>query len=196
MRPVSVETTDGNGALSVSNPGANPIYVEAAIYRWTHDASGADLLAHLDEAIVSPAGTWIGSQAEYRFRFKVPKATSGPEATYRVLLTQVPSRDELAAGRVVTAVTQSIPVFVQPDALAPPVLSGVFVNEHLILIRNAGGRRLRIIGLSQEGQSVATGLVGYALGDSTLRVALRLPVHAGRLDVATDLGPRSIDLRE
>ncbi len=196
VHPLLVETQDGSGELSVSNPGDRRLYVEASIFRWSHDADGKDVLERVSEAIASPPAAWVEAGAEYRFRILVPQAKVGEEGSYRVLLAQVPSRGELASGQVTMAVTQSIPVFAEPLDLLPPQLTGEMAGPDQLLLRNAGGRRLKVVGITQSGALLAHGLVGYALGRSALLVHLAGPIHAGRLDVMTDLGPRLIDLKE
>ncbi len=196
VRPVSIDTQDGTGSLSVSNPSDSRLYVEAAIFRWSQDAGGKDVLEPTADAIASPPAAWIEAGAEYRFRFKVPKARPGGESSYRLLLTQVPSRNELASGRVVATVTQSIPVFAEPTNLAPPALTGELAGPDQLRLHNDGGRRLKIVGITQNGELLARGLVGYVLGRSSLLVHLLRPVHPGRVEVTTDLGPRLIELKE
>jgi fimbrial chaperone protein len=196
VQPVLVETKDGSGSLSVSNPGDQRLYIEASIFRWSHDPDGKDMLERAADAIASPPATWIEAGAAYNFRIRVPKAEAGKESSYRVLVTQVPSRSEIVSGQVTMAVTQSIPVFAEPPDLLPPLLTGAIAGTSQLLLRNRGGRRLKVVGITQGGELLAQGLVGYVLGQSALLVRLAGPIHAGRVDVMTDLGPRPLDLKD
>ncbi len=196
VRPLAVESGDGTGALTVSNPGERRTYVEASIFRWTNGADGADVLESAPDAVVSPPAIWLEAEAEYRFRFKVPKADPGAEGTWRVVFTQVPSRDDLVSGHIVFAISQSVPIFAEPDSLKPPSLSARLLAPDRVAIRNDGGRRLRIAHLVQDGQVLVAGLAGYVLGGSTLVLKLAAPAHSGRIEATTDLGARWIDVRE
>lgn len=195
VRPVLVETGNGLGLLTVSNPGDTRIYIQGTLYRWSHNADGVDALAEAPDAIVSPPATWLEPKSEYRIRIKVPKAPPGQELAFRLLLTEVPERDAITSGSVVMAVTQSIPVFSQAAMLKSPSLSATITGSTLS-IRNSGGRHLRIAQLTQDGQILKSGLVGYALSGSTLTVKLSAPIHTGRIAFTSDLGPQFIDVTE
>jgi fimbrial chaperone protein len=195
IRPVLVETTDGLGVLTVSNPGATRIYLQGTLYGWSYSADGVEVLEAISNVIVSPPATWIEPSSEYRFRLRVPQAAPGQELSFRLLLAEVPTRDAFTNGAVVMAVTQSIPIFSQGKSLKPPSLSATIAGSTLS-IRNSGGRHVRIAQLKQDDQVVKDGLVGYALSGATLTVPLTAPVRPGRIEFTTDLGPQTIVVTE
>lgn len=191
VRPVLVETTDGLGSLTVSNPGETRLYVQGTLRAWSYDAQGVEQLKDVSNVIVSPPATWIEPESEYRFRLSVPKAEPGEELSFRLLLSEVPTRDALTSGVVLITVTQSIPVFSQDNSVKPPRLSAT-VNGTTLLIRNSGGRHVRIAQLMQDGQVLKSGLVGYALSRSVLQIQLDTPLHPGRIQFSSELGQQSI----
>jgi fimbrial chaperone protein len=193
MRPLLIETSDGLGSLTVSNPGNRRIYIEASIYKWLKGPDGADVLEPSPDAIVSPPATWLEPRSEYRVRLRVPTPPPGKELPFRLVLTQVPSRDDIVSGHVVLAVTQSIPVFAEPDALPPPSLNARVGGPQRLILRNDGGRRVRVSRIVQDGRELMPGLAGYVLGGSALQVDLKAPIHRGRIQFDTDLGPRTLD---
>jgi P pilus assembly chaperone PapD len=109
------------------------------------------------------------------------------------VLQQIPDRNALAAGRVVIAVRQLIPVFAMGENLTPPQLSAALTSGGL-LVQNSGGRRARISRVTQDNRVLASGLLGYALGGTTTRLLVP-SLRPGRIEIETDLGVRSLDVR-
>ena len=192
VRPVTIEAHDGQASFTVSNPGDIKIYMAVTVNEWTQDAGGRDVLRESSTAIASPPGMWVGPRSSYMVRLRFPVPTGERESSYRVSVQNVPDRSQIAAGRVVFAVTQNLPAFSQPANLSPPDLRGSLDGGKLRLTNN-GGRRARISGVAQDGRKLAEGLLGYALGGSSLMLDVR--PHAGRVEVATDLGMRTLDIR-
>jgi fimbrial chaperone protein len=194
-RPVTIETRDGLGSIVITNPGDRRIYLETQVYNWSQDAAGHDALVESETAIASPPAMWVGPHSTYNLRVKLPPGAPGQERAFRVMIKQLPDRSDIVAGRIVFALTQSLPAFAEPADLQPPALRGRFADARHILIVNDGGRRARIANISQDGRTVAPGLVGYALQHSVLAVLLPSPVHPGPIEVETDVGHRTIDVR-
>ena len=192
VRPVTIEAHGGAGSFTVTNPGDVRIYIETTVYDWTKDAEGRDRTVESRTAIASPPAMWLPPHASYLVRLRLPMSADGKEGTYRIAVQNVPDRSEITAGRVVFALTQNLPGFSEPDDLAPPDLKAHLEGSRFY-IDNAGGRRARISQVSQNGKTLSKGLLGYALGGSKL--GLDLPVRPGRVDVDTDLGTRSLDVR-
>ncbi len=194
-RPITIETRDGPGSIVITNPGDRAIYLETRVFDWSQDAAGQNVLSESDTAIASPPATRVGPHATYNLRVKLPPGAPGRERAFRVVIEQIPDRDSIRAGQIVFALTQSLPAFVEPGEMSPPVLRARLLDALHILITNEGARRARIADITQNNRVVAQGLVGYALGHSSLAVALRSEVHPGELDFVTDLGRRAIDIR-
>lgn len=191
VRPVMLETDNGLAAVTVSNPGANRIYVQGTIYGWSYNAAGVGELAVVPDVIVSPPATWIEPGSEYRFRLSVPEASPGDELSYRLLLAEVPTRKALTSGAVVMIVTQSIPIFSQGESIEPASLSAT-VEDSTLSIYNTGGRHVRVAKLEQDGEVVKSGLLGYALRESRLAIPLTAPIHPGPIEISTDRGQQTI----
>jgi len=194
-RPVIVETRDGLGAIVITNPGDRKIYLETLVYDWSQDAAGHDVLQESAAAIASPPAMWVGPHSTYNLRVKLPVSEGGRERAYRVLIKQLPDRSDITAGRIVFALTQSLPAFAEPADLQPPALGGRLIDARHILISNSGGRRARISNIAQDGRVVAPGLNGYALSYSALEILLPSAVHAGAIELETDAGRRTLAVR-
>ncbi|MBV9016943.1 MAG: molecular chaperone [Alphaproteobacteria bacterium] len=194
-RPVTIETQGGNVAsITVTNPGDRRIYLENSVHEWRQDPSGKDVLTESNAAVVSPPGIWVLPGATYNLRIQLPPA-SDRELAFRVILQQLPDKGEIQAGRIVFAVTQSLPAFAEPAQPTPAVLHGRIVDPQHLLITNDGGRRARLADIRVDGRLVEPGLVGYALAHSSVLVTLRSPVRAGRVEIETDQGRRIVELR-
>lgn len=196
VRPVIIETKDGTASVAVGNSGDRRLYIETQMLDWRRDASGHDVLTESREAVASPPGTYVQPGSSYTIRLAAPPvAGGGREHTYRLQIQQVPEASDLVGGRVVIAVTQSLPVFVQPPDLTPMDLSARLVGGNHLLIHNAGGRRARIGSVTQDGRKLADGLLGYALGGQDLDLMVPGGLHAGTVELGTDLGPRLVQVR-
>jgi fimbrial chaperone protein len=194
-RPVTIETHGGNVAsITVTNPGERKIYLQNSVHDWRQDPSGQDVLTESSAAIVSPPGMWVQPGATYNLRIQLPPANDR-EVAYRVILQQLPDKSEIQAGRIVFAVTQSLPAFAEPAQPTPAVLRARLVDPRHLLITNEGGRRARLADVKADGQMVGPGLVGYALAHSSVLVALKSPVRAGKVEIDTDQGRRVVDIR-
>ena len=196
VRPVLIETRDGIASVTVTNPTDRRIYIRSTIMDWGRSGSGEDALTESREAVASPPATWIEPRGTYNLRLRLPAPPrDGAERPFRVVLQNLPDRQDMSGGRVVFAITQSIPAFYQRGELAAPSLSGRVVGQRQIRISNDGGRRVRISQVSQGGQVLGSGLLGYALPGTSLLVNLTAgSVRPGRIEVQTDLGLRFVDL--
>nr|WP_321984289.1 fimbria/pilus periplasmic chaperone [uncultured Lichenicoccus sp.] len=194
-RPVTIEAQGGIGSVILSNPGDRRIYLETVVYDWSQDAAGHDVLTESEEAVASPPAMWIGPHTTYKLRLRLPNGAPGQERAFRVMIRQLPDRNDIIAGRIVFALTQSLPAFVEPEAIQPPALRGQLAGGRTLVISNDGGRRARLANLSQDGHMVMPGLAGYALQHASLSIALPASVHPGALEVDTDLGRRTLDVR-
>jgi fimbrial chaperone protein len=191
VRPVTLEAHQGAASFTVSNPGDSRVYIETTVYAWSKDGAGRDVLTESSDAIVSPPAMWMPPHGSYLVRVRLPLPAPGREGTYRVAVQNVPDRSQIVGGHIVFAVTQSLPAFSEPEDLPPPDLHGSLEGGRLY-ISNSGGRRARISGISQDGKTLAQGLLGYSLGGA--RLGLDVQVHAGRIEVATDMGMRTLDV--
>ncbi len=194
-RPITIETHDGLGAIVITNPGDRRIYLETQVYDWSQDAAGQNVLVESDTAIASPPAMWVRPHSTYNLRVKLPGGAPGQERAFRVTIKQLPERSDIVAGHIVFALTQSLPAFLEPADMQPAALRGRFTDARRILISNDGGRRARVANITQDGRVVAPGLIGYALQHSSLAGALPAPVHPGPIEVETDIGRRTLDVR-
>lgn len=194
-RPVTIETRGGNiASITVSNPGDRRIYLENSVREWRQDASGHDVLSDTAAAVVSPPGMWVSPGATYNVRIQLPAATDR-ELAFRVILQQLPDKSEIQSGHIVFAVTQSLPAFSEPTEPTPAVLHARMMDPTHVLVTNDGGRRARLADIKADGRIVAPGLVGYALAHSSILVALKTPIRAGKIEIETDQGRRAVELR-
>ena len=117
---------------------------------------------------------WIQPGATYNLRIQLPPA-SDRELAFRVILQQLPDKSEIQAGRIVFAVTQSLPAFAEPAQPTPALLRARLIDPRHLLISNEGGRRARLADIKADGQMVgmlnAVNGVGD-LGSSILAGAL------------------------
>ncbi len=116
--PVNIAMTPGQMAttLTVINQGDAETSVQIRALAWNQAADGKETLAPSDEVLASPPIVTIAAGATQVVRLVLRNAPQGKEATYRILLDQIPP--PAMPGMVRIALRLSIPVFAAPDTRA------------------------------------------------------------------------------
>jgi len=140
--PVNIQMAPGQGAttLTVINRGDSETAIQVRAYAW-NQADGDDQLTTSDAVLVSPPLTSIAAGASQVVRLVLRQPPQGREATYRIVLDQIPPPAEPGVVRVVLRL--SIPIFAQPVTRAVPHV--YFHIEHdagkiFLVAINDGGR--------------------------------------------------------
>ncbi|AWV05401.1 molecular chaperone (plasmid) [Burkholderia sp. JP2-270] len=199
--PVTIQMTPGRlaTALTVINQGDSETGVQVRAFAW-NQADGNDWLTSSEEVLASPPLTTIAPRATQVVRLVLRRPPQGHEATYRVLLDQIPP--PAAPGTVRIALRLSIPVFAEPETRVAP-----HVQFHIerdagrawLVAINDGGRHetIRDIALTtSEGSGLRTeaNVSPYVLAGATRRWRIveqaRLPVAGGtvRLTARAETG--------
>jgi fimbrial chaperone protein len=179
VEPVLVDVVAPGATSSVTlrNDGKSEITAQVRVYRWSQN-QGQEILEPTEEVVASPAAVTLGAGRLNIVRIvRVRKDAVIGEESYRLFIDQLPQAAEGRAGLVSLVVRHSIPVFFRSGTLSPPSVSwSAHANKGKITVtaRNDGQRRLRIARLQvrdNRGSVVkfGDGLVGYALGKSTMR---------------------------
>ena len=111
--PVNIEMTARQMAttLTVINHGDSATSVQIRAFAWKQP-DGNEALTASDDVVVSPPIATIAPGASQVVRLVLRRAPQGQEATYRILLDQIPAA--AAPGTVRIALRLSIPVFAEP----------------------------------------------------------------------------------
>jgi fimbrial chaperone protein len=117
--PVNIQMAPGQRAttLTVINKGDTETAIQIRAYAW-NQANGDDQLTTSDAVLVSPPLTSIAPGATQVVRLVLRRTPQAQEATYRIVLDQIPPPAEPGVVRVV--LRMSIPIFAQPAARAVP----------------------------------------------------------------------------
>ncbi|WP_348264702.1 fimbria/pilus periplasmic chaperone [Telmatobacter sp. DSM 110680] len=178
VQPVNIFLAPGQSAttLTVTNQGASKTAVQIRAYAWSQHGDD-DKLAASEQVVVSPPIAMIdpGSSQVVRLILRLPPLGNDPEATYRILVDQIPPPAE--PGIVHVVLRLSIPIFALPPTRTfPNVQFHVEVNAGQIYLTgmNTGLRHesIREIELStQDGRKFksAPGLSPYILAGVTRR---------------------------
>lgn len=194
VQPVLVTTHDGWASLTVTNPSPRQIYIETAIFEWRKGPDGKDQLVEAPDAEISPPGIWVPGGAVYTIRVKMPVATGHVDLPFRIIIKNVPSAADFHEGGVLLALEDSIPAFSVPPDPTPPVISGTVTSDGQLALRNQGGTYLRVVKVTQDGHTLQSGLVGYALPHTMSVFYLHTPVQPGMVTLETDQGEKTIEL--
>jgi fimbrial chaperone protein len=179
VQPAMVDVVAPGAASTITlrNAGAAPINVQIRVFRWSQ-ADGDEKLDPTEDVVASPPEVTLTPQGNYVARIvRVVKRPVGGEETYRLLVDELPDAAQAKANTIRLLVRHSIPVFFNTsDRTAPSVDWSVARRGEKVVLsaRNNGDSHLRISALAlrdQKGKTISfgNGLVGYALGRSTMR---------------------------
>jgi fimbrial chaperone protein len=128
--PVNIFFSPGQKAtsLTVTNRGKSETSIQIRVFAW-NQPDGDDHLTASGEVVASPPLATLAPGATQVVRLILRQSPQGNEATYRILLDQIPPPSEPGVVRMVLRL--SIPIFAQPAVRA-------FADVQFHLERDAG----------------------------------------------------------
>lgn len=113
VSPVTIQMVPGqvSTSLSVISHDTSETALQARIYAWTQ-ADGVDQMSESDNVLASPPLATIPPGGTQVIRLILRHPPQGQEATYRIILDQIPP--PAAPGMVRIALRLSIPIFAEP----------------------------------------------------------------------------------
>jgi fimbrial chaperone protein len=176
VQPVNFFLSPGQRAatLAVTNQGNGETAIQIRVYAW-NEKDNDDQLTASDAMVVSPPLATIASGSTQIIRLILRQPPQDREATYRILIDQIPPPAE--PGIVHLVLRLSIPIFAQPATRAAPhVLFHLELDAgQIFLVGTNDGLRhevIRDIELStSDGRKLkqATGVSPYILAGATRR---------------------------
>jgi fimbrial chaperone protein len=178
VQPALVDVTAPAAASTVTlrNEGKKSISVQIRVFSWSQ-SNGVEMLRPTDDVIASPPAVELAPGVDYVARIvRVAKRPVVGEESYRLFVDQLPDDATAISGTVKLLVRYSIPVFFAVPEKAMPAVTWTVSNtdgQIVVFAQNTGLTRLRISQLSLRDKaghriSFGKGLVGYALGRSTM----------------------------
>lgn len=186
ISPVTIELSPGQNAaaLTLSNSGNQPIYGQVRIFRWDQ-ADGQDTLIASQELVASPPLIQIDPRGEQMIRLiKTTQVSSTKEASYRILIDEIPQPETPDSTGVMIRLRYSVPVFVQavgePGAALVEWQLGRDGEEWVLTATNTGNRyarisRVQLVDGNGRVHGINKGLLGYALAGKERRWKITLP---------------------
>ncbi len=177
--PVNIQVAPGEKAatMTVINDGNTATAIQIRAFDWSQP-DGKDELAASTNVLASPPVATIAPGDSQVVRLVLRRTPQGREATYRILLDQIPPAAE--PGIVHMVLRLSIPIFAQPVTRAVPHVQFHIERDadHLLLVGVNDGLRheaIRDIVLSTtDGRQLkpASGSLPYILAGVTRRWAI------------------------
>lgn len=207
ISPVTVELPPGQNAsaLTLRNPGKEPIYGQVRVFRWDQ-ALDDDRLEPSDDLVASPPLIRIEPQGEQLVRLvRRDGAPVAAEHSYRVLVDEVPNLDAAPGNGVNIRLRYSVPVFIEPAGQpGAPRLSWELRHDGAqwqLRVSNAGARRAQLAAVQLTGadgvvQEINRGLLGYVLPGRTRQWTIALDDHLathGPLKLKANLNAQPIE---
>lgn len=174
--PVTIRMAPGErvAAVTVINQNDSEMSFQVRGYAWTQEG-GEDRLVATDAIQVSPPLGTIPPNTTHVVRVLLRDAPAGREATYRILLDQIPPPAQ--PGTVRIALRLSIPIFAEPDTAVAPQLRWRVehgARQSFLVAENAGTLHEKVTGIALAGAngraySVERNVSPYVLPGATRR---------------------------
>lgn len=147
ISPIQVQLMPGQmgTTLSVTNQTDAPAVMQVRPFQWTQSGDN-DVLQPTTDLAVSPPITQIGAGQTQIFRIVLRHPPTGTEASFRLLLDQLPP--PATPGSVRVALRFSIPVFSEPASRMATDLTWQVVTDPsgaVLVATNHGGQHLRMV---------------------------------------------------
>lgn len=172
---VTLQPRQQTAILTLANGGRTDTSIQVRTFAWSQAADGADRLEPTEAIAVSPPLATIAAGRKQIVRLVLRRPPQDREATYRILLDQIPGPAQI--GEVRVALRLSLPVFAEPAArTAPRLRFGLESSDGKIYLvaTNDGIRHesVRAIALRTAGGVTLTPAAGsspYVLPGATRR---------------------------
>jgi fimbrial chaperone protein len=203
ISPVTIElpVNGKSTVVTVGNDMAQALNVQAMVYKWTQK-DGKDVLEKTSDVVVSPPVFSVKKGSDNALRLvRVNPAPVQGEETYRVTISELPSREKVQAGGVITLMQHNVPVFfagmdAKPSSLTWSVShSGSKLLLHAV---NNGQKRAKLSGIhvmasGEKEVAKIEGMAGYVLGGQSRSWELESPQLAAgtsvTINATTETGP-------
>lgn len=183
---LEVVSPGSTSSMTLRNTGKDAINVQIRVLMWSQK-DGVEELTPTREVVVSPPFAVIEPGREFTVRVvRVVQSPVQAEASYRLLIDELPKSGAGAGLGVKFALRYSIPVFFGPAARAPATLAWRAETGRgrvRLTATNAGDKRVRLSSLkvkASEGGNIISqdGLLGYVLSRASM--SWTFPVPSGR----------------
>ena len=168
VSPVRFELGPGQGSqlVTVTNQGGESVRFQLTLNAWTEAEDGTQSLTPSKELVVFPTLLDLPAGAARKIRVGTlkPPTGQGPEKTYRLVLTQIPSAGRDVPNGVRMLTNMSLPIFVQPAKPKAALVVGslgVKAGQAELILENRGNSFLRtksvkVTGLGADGKEIVT----------------------------------------
>jgi fimbrial chaperone protein len=207
--PVTIQMAPGQMAttLTVINQSDSETSFQVRAFGWSQPAAGNDELAATQDVLASPPLATIAAGATQVVRVVLRKPTQGKEASYRILLDQIPP--PAAPGTIRIALRLSVPIFAAPTTRSAPHVQWRVEGGYLVAVNDGNQHEtVRDVALATAGGGalkVETNVSPHILAGATRRwriltqgqspapgAPLHLTAHAdsGAIDQPVSVGAR------
>jgi fimbrial chaperone protein len=183
--PVTIQMAPGQMAtnLTVRNEADAPTSLQVRAFAWSQSIQGEERLDPTTHLMASPPICTIAAGANQVVRLVLRQLPQGGEASYRILLDQIPP--PAAPGTVRIALRLSIPIFAEPNVRAAPHLQWRIETgggQAELVAANDGNRHEKILDISLlaagRSLSVEAGTSPYILPGAARRWRISRPTPA------------------
>ena len=187
---LSLQAKENASGLTLSNTGDNAVHAQVRVYQWSQNEKG-DQLTTSRGLLASPP--MIELQPGENQLIRVIRASAPPsgagavEASYRLLIDEIPIKSAEQKAGLQFALSYSLPVFVNPIGITEtsPKLHWNYRlqpdgKQIELSVKNSGNGHAQLAGLSLidstgNDMDIHQGLLGYILPGATMQWTLKIP---------------------
>ena len=187
---LSLQAKENASGLTISNTGDNAVHAQVRVYQWSQNEKG-DQLTTSRGLLASPP--MIELQPGENQLIRVIRASAPPsgagavEASYRLLIDEIPIKSAEQKAGLQFALSYSLPVFVNPIGITEtsPKLHWNYRlqpdgKQIELSVKNSGNGHAQLASLSLIDSTgndidIHQGLLGYVLPGATMQWTLKIP---------------------
>jgi len=178
ISPVLIELAaqDRTEQIVLKNRSKRSISFDVGMRHWSQK-DGEDVLVATDVFIVSPPALTMKPGDSRTIRLlRTEPADELQESSFRLILEEIPLKENKVQGRPVVALVLSIPLFAEAQKASAPdfrvsLVKSADGNKHVLTVNNQGKIHARILSAQPmaagKALNEAVSLIGYALPGNT-----------------------------
>ncbi|HEX7817203.1 molecular chaperone [Dyella sp.] len=184
---LTLQASQNADGLWLSNTTADPLHAQVRVFKWTQEG-GEDKLEPSRDLVISPPMVQLAGndhQLVRAIRVGAPPAAGQPEASYRVIIDELPVGTDGKKG-LQFVLRYSVPIYVEPagGAATSSQLQWSMRSDgdHAVLeVKNSGTAHAQLSAISFTDKAghrteINSGLFGYVLPGATVHWTLKHPL--------------------
>jgi fimbrial chaperone protein len=199
---VNFEAGKTSEIVTVRNTDTKPLLLQPAVNKWSQ-VDGQEVLEPTRDLLLSPPLVEIPPGESQTVRIVLRRDPDvSTQASYRLVLQEVPRKAESTGQQVVMALKITLPIFVASKNPSPPILSvSTVLGSSVLNFKNSGQSHIQVKSVSVldgSNQIAKNESMFYVLPGQTIKLKVdtkgRPIVGSEKIELGSDAGDMSLNL--